>query len=128
MENCEEKEEKEDEAFRAAYLKTESDFFEKVLKSSACFVTVLIQDQEMIVSSLGDCRAVLCGERGVFEALASDHKAAGTDQGGHVAVFQSIKDANLKKWVIGEHKTLKLKIEDRYHPSLIGFVELLWSL
>ncbi|CAA7053540.1 unnamed protein product [Microthlaspi erraticum] len=96
MKNCEEKEEKEekeDEAFRAAYLKTESDFLEKGLKSGACCVTVLIQNQEMIVSNMGDCRAVLCREGGVFEALPSDHKA-GRDQ------------------VIGEHKTRIFKLEE----------------
>lgn len=47
--------------------------------SGACCVTALIQDQEMIVSNLGDCRAVLC-RRGVAEALTNDHKAGRDDE------------------------------------------------
>ncbi|XP_010415374.1 PREDICTED: probable protein phosphatase 2C 14 [Camelina sativa] len=127
--NCKEKDEKV-EAFKAAYLRTDRDFLEQGVVSGACCVTALIQDQEMIVSNLGDCRAVLC-RAGVAEALTADHKAGRDDeklriesQGGYVdlhrgawrvngtlAVSRSIGDANLKKWVIAEPETRILKLE-----------------
>lgn len=47
--------------------------------SGACCVTAMIQDQEIIVSNLGDCRAVLC-RGGVAEALTTDHKAGRDDE------------------------------------------------
>lgn len=47
--------------------------------SGACCVTAVIQDQEMIVSNLGDCRAVLC-RAGVAEALTDDHKPGRDDE------------------------------------------------
>lgn len=47
--------------------------------SGACCVTALIQNQEMIVSNLGDCRAVLC-RGGVAEALTTDHRAGRDDE------------------------------------------------
>ncbi|CAH8257412.1 unnamed protein product [Arabidopsis lyrata] len=129
MENCKEKEEKV-EAFKAAYLRTDRDFLEKGVVSGACCVTALIQDQEMIVSNLGDCRAVLC-RRGVAEALTNDHKAGRDDekeriesQGGYVdihrgawrvhgilAVSRSIGDAHLKKWVVAEPDTRIIELE-----------------
>ncbi|CAA7058293.1 unnamed protein product [Microthlaspi erraticum] len=102
--------------------------------SGACCVTVLIQDQEMIVSNLGNCRVVLCRGGGVSEALTSEHKPERDDerkriknQGGHVsflgkawrvagilAVSRSIGDADLKnkKLVIAEPETRVLEIEE----------------
>ncbi|EOA33967.1 hypothetical protein CARUB_v10021462mg [Capsella rubella] len=129
MKNCKDKEEKV-EAFKAAYLRTDRDFLEQGVVSGACCVTALIQDQEMIVSNLGDCRAVLC-RGGVAEALTTDHKAGRDDekeriesQGGYVdihrgswrvhgilAVSRSIGDAHLKKWVIAEPDTRILELE-----------------
>ncbi|KAL9311014.1 putative protein phosphatase 2C 14 [Arabidopsis thaliana] len=129
MENCKGKEEKV-EAFKAAFLRTDRDFLEKGVVSGACCVTALIQDQEMIVSNLGDCRAVLC-RAGVAEALTDDHKPGRDDekeriesQGGYVdnhqgawrvqgilAVSRSIGDAHLKKWVVAEPETKVLELE-----------------
>ncbi|CAL9239371.1 unnamed protein product [Arabidopsis halleri] len=129
MENCMEKEEKV-EAFKAAYLRTDRGFLEKGVVNGACCVTALIQDQEMIVSNLGDCKAVLC-RGGVSEALTTDHKAGRDDdreriesQGGYVdihrgawrlhgilAVSRSIGDAHLKKWVVVEPDTRVVELE-----------------
>jgi len=39
----------------------------------------LIEGKEMIVSNLGDCRAVLC-RGGVAEALTKDHRAEREDE------------------------------------------------
>ncbi|ESQ28501.1 hypothetical protein EUTSA_v10018643mg [Eutrema salsugineum] len=130
MKNCEEKGEKE-EAFKTAYLSTDRDFLEEGVVSGTCCVTALIQNQEMIVSNLGDCRAVLC-RGGVAEALTSDHKAERDDerkriedQGGYVefhkgawrvhgilAISRSIGDAHLKKWVVAEPDTRILDLEE----------------
>ncbi|KFK41198.1 hypothetical protein AALP_AA2G098200 [Arabis alpina] len=129
MKNCKEKVEKE-EAFKAAYLSTDRDFLQEGVVSGACSVTALIQDQEMIVSNLGDCRAVLCRGR-VAEALTTDHKAGRDDerkrienQGGYVefhrgawrvhgilAISRSIGDAHLKKWVVAEPETRILELK-----------------
>lgn len=49
------------------------------LVSGVCCVTALIDDQEVVVSNLGDCRAVLC-RGGVAEALTTDHKAGREDE------------------------------------------------
>lgn len=44
------------------------------LDSGACCVTALIDGKEMVVSNLGDCRAVLCMGGGSAEALTTDHR------------------------------------------------------
>lgn len=49
------------------------------LSSGACCVTVLIEGKEMVISNLGDCRAVLC-RGGVAEALTKDHRAEQEDE------------------------------------------------
>ncbi|KAJ4909800.1 putative protein phosphatase 2C 14 [Raphanus sativus] len=118
------------EAFKAAYLRTDRDFLEEGVVSGACCVTALIQNREMIVSNLGDCRAVLC-RGGVAEALTTDHRAGRDDererienQGGYVefhrgawrvhgilAISRSIGDAHLKKWVVAEPETRIFDLE-----------------
>lgn len=47
--------------------------------SGACCVTALIEGQEVVISNLGDCRAVLC-KGGVAEALTRDHRAEQEDE------------------------------------------------
>lgn len=49
------------------------------LGSGACCVTALIEGQEVVISNLGDCRAVLC-RRGVAEALTRDHRVEQEDE------------------------------------------------
>ncbi|KAJ0242897.1 protein phosphatase 2C 14 [Hirschfeldia incana] len=130
VKDCKDKGEKE-EAFKAAYLRTDNDFLEEGVVSGACCVTALIQNQEMVVSNLGDCRAVLC-RGGVAESLTTDHRAGRDDereriesQGGYVefhrgawrvhgilAISRSIGDAHLKKWVVAEPETRVLDLED----------------
>ncbi|KZV40036.1 hypothetical protein F511_12431 [Dorcoceras hygrometricum] len=78
----------------------------------------------MVISNLGDCRAVLC-RGGIAEVLTRDHTPAREDErrriedkGGYVvfhrgswrvhgtlAVSRSIGDAHLKNWVIAEPST-----------------------
>lgn len=49
------------------------------LASGACCVTALIEGKEIVISNLGDCRAVL-SRGGVAEALTMDHKAEREDE------------------------------------------------
>ncbi|CAA7015759.1 unnamed protein product [Microthlaspi erraticum] len=62
------------------------------LKSGDYCVTVLIQDEEMIVSNLGNCKAFLCTREGVAKVLTSDHKAETIEnQGGYVAKTRKLE-------------------------------------
>ncbi|KAL9241125.1 hypothetical protein vseg_015271 [Gypsophila vaccaria] len=117
------------EAVKAAYLKTDREFLEQDVGSGACCTTVLIEGAEMVVSNVGDCRAVLC-RGGVAEALTKDHRAEREDEqkriedkGGYVefhkgawrvhgilSVSRSIGDAHLKDWVVSEPDTTILEL------------------
>ncbi|PRQ40169.1 putative protein-serine/threonine phosphatase [Rosa chinensis] len=125
MEACAEKE----EAFRAGYLKTDHEFLKQGVGSGTCCVTALVDEQEVVISNVGDCRAVL-SRGGVAEALTRDHTAAQEgerqriqDKGGYVefhrgawrvhgvlSVSRSIGDAHLKSWVLGEPETNVLQL------------------
>ncbi|RAL37347.1 unnamed protein product [Cuscuta campestris] len=112
------------EAVKNGYLKTDTEFLEQELRGGSCCVTALIRDQNMVVSNVGDCRAVV-SRGGVAEALTSDHRASRADEmerieasGGFVdcncgvwriqgslAVSRAIGDRSLKQWVIAEPET-----------------------
>lgn len=118
-----------EEAVKAGYLKTDREFLKQGLGSGACCVTALIEENEIVVSNLGDCRAVL-SRNGVAEALTKDHKAERADEremiekkGGYVeihrgawrvhgvlSVSRSIGDAHLKNWVLAEPETKTLEM------------------
>lgn len=49
------------------------------LGSGACCVTALIAGREVVISNVGDCRAVLC-RGGVAEALTIDHRVGQEDE------------------------------------------------
>lgn len=49
------------------------------VSSGACCVTALIDGDELIVSNVGDCRAVLC-QAGKAEAITKDHRASEEDE------------------------------------------------
>ncbi|XP_019176659.1 PREDICTED: probable protein phosphatase 2C 14 isoform X1 [Ipomoea nil] len=116
-----------EDAIMAGYLKTDSEFLKKGICSGACCVTALVEGEEIIVSNLGDCRAVLC-RSGVAEVLTRDHRAGQEDErrriedkGGYVeihrgawrvhgvlSVSRSIGDAHLKDWVVAEPDTKRM--------------------
>ncbi|KAJ8758938.1 hypothetical protein K2173_002717 [Erythroxylum novogranatense] len=128
MDNCEGNVSKE-EAVKNGYLKTDEEFLRQGLVSGSCCVTALIEGQEVVISNLGDCRAVLC-RGGVAEALTKDHRAEDEDErnrilnkGGFVeihrgawrvhgvlCVSRSIGDAHLKQWVSAEPETKILQL------------------
>ncbi|KAK4488805.1 hypothetical protein RD792_004595 [Penstemon davidsonii] len=115
---------KKEEAIKEGFLKTDEQFLKQGLGSGACCVTVLIEGNEIVVSNLGDCRAVLCRD-GIAEPLTTDHRPTQVDErrriedkGGYVefhrgtwrvhgtlAVSRSIGDAHLKNWVMAEPDT-----------------------
>ncbi|KAF8390513.1 hypothetical protein HHK36_025040 [Tetracentron sinense] len=123
LENCKGDMSRED-AIKAGYLKTDQEFLKQGLDSGACCVTALIEGKDIVVSNLGDCRAVLC-RGGVAEALTNDHRAGREDEreiiekkGGYVvihrgvwrvhgvlSVSRSIGDVHLKDWVLAEPDT-----------------------
>ncbi|WOH16592.1 hypothetical protein DCAR_0936150 [Daucus carota subsp. sativus] len=113
-----------EEAVKLGYLKTDQDFLKQGVSSGACCVTALIEGNELIVSNVGDCRAVLC-RAGTADAITKDHRASEEDErkriedkGGYVemhrgawrvhgvlSVSRSIGDAHLKNWVLAEPDT-----------------------
>ncbi|XP_026404313.1 probable protein phosphatase 2C 14 isoform X1 [Papaver somniferum] len=117
------------EAIKAGYLKTDQEFLKQGLSSGSCCVTCLIEEEDITVSNLGDCRAVLC-RGGVAEALTMDHTARREDErnrieskGGYVeihrggwrvhgilSVSRSIGDVHLKEWVVAEPDTKVLPL------------------
>ncbi|KAK9117322.1 hypothetical protein Sjap_016269 [Stephania japonica] len=119
-----------EEVMKAAYLKTDREFLKQDKVSGTCCVTCLVEEKEITVSNLGDCRAVLGRVDGTAEALTKDHKAGDEDErrrveqmGGYVverqgcwrvhgdlAISRSIGDAHLKRWVLAEPDTKVLNI------------------
>ncbi|EOY00658.1 Phosphatase 2C family protein, putative [Theobroma cacao] len=128
LKNCEGNEEKE-EAVKAGYLKTDEEFLKQDVASGTCCVTAVIEGEDIVVSNLGDCRAVLY-RGGVAETLTTDHKAEREDErkrienkGGYVefhrgawrvhgilSVSRSIGDAHLKHWVLADPDTKILQL------------------
>ncbi|XP_023768365.1 probable protein phosphatase 2C 14 [Lactuca sativa] len=120
-----------EEVIKAAFMKTDDEFLKQGLESGSCCVTAFIEGKELVVSNLGDCRAVL-SRKGKAEALTKDHRASHEDErkriqdkGGYVelhrgtwrvhgvlAVSRSIGDAHLKDWVLGEPETTILPLTD----------------
>ncbi|XVE85175.1 hypothetical protein DITRI_Ditri17bG0070400 [Diplodiscus trichospermus] len=118
-----------EEAVKAGYLKTDEDFLKQDIASGTCCVTALIESEDIVISNLGDCRAVLA-RGGVAEALTTDHKAEQEDErkrienkGGYVefhrgawrvhgilSVSRSFGDAHLKDWVVAEPDTKILQL------------------
>ncbi|EPS57222.1 hypothetical protein M569_17598, partial [Genlisea aurea] len=124
-------------AVAMGYLKTDEEFLKQGIGSGACCVTALIHGRNsMVVSNLGDCRAVLC-RNGAAEPLTSDHcpsrddeRRRIEDQGGYVefhrgmwrthgslAVSRSIGDSHLKEWgviAVPDSKLVELNPETEY--------------
>ncbi|XP_019424992.1 PREDICTED: probable protein phosphatase 2C 25 isoform X2 [Lupinus angustifolius] len=134
-----------EEAVKCGYLNTDSDFLKENLHGGSCCVTTLIRNGNLIVSNVGDCRAVI-SRGGVAEALTSDHRPSREDererietQGGYIdiyhgvwriegslAVSRGIGDRHLKQWVIAEPETKVFRIEP-LHDLLILASDGLWE-
>lgn len=68
-----------EEAVKNGYLTTDSEFLKEDVKGGSCCVTALIRNGNLIVSNVGDCRAVIC-RHGKAEALTSDHRPSREDE------------------------------------------------
>ncbi|KAK7849833.1 putative protein phosphatase 2c 25 [Quercus suber] len=128
-----------DEAVKQGYLNTDSDFLKEDMRGGSCCVTALIRKGNLVVSNVGDCRAVL-SRGGVAEALTSDHRPSRKDEkerietlGGYVdfchgvwriqgslAVSRGIGDRHLKQWVIAEPDTKVLRIIPEYEFLILA--------
>ncbi|GJN08179.1 hypothetical protein PR202_ga26072 [Eleusine coracana subsp. coracana] len=119
-------------AVRRGYLKTDEEFLKRDESGGACCVTAVLQKGGLVVSNVGDCRAVL-SRAGKAEALTSDHRASREDEkerienlGGFVvnyrgtwrvqgslAVSRGIGDAHLKQWVVADPDSRTLLVDQR---------------
>ncbi|KAK6791497.1 hypothetical protein RDI58_010578 [Solanum bulbocastanum] len=99
--------------------------YKRVVGSGSCYVTALIEGKEIIISNLGDCRAVLCRNE-VTEALTRDHRAKREDERKRIddkvallefkkrlkihllSLLIVIGDGHLKDWVPAEPDTKTL--------------------
>ncbi|GKV01306.1 hypothetical protein SLEP1_g13869 [Rubroshorea leprosula] len=133
------------DAVKCGYLTTDTEFLKEDVYGGTCCVTALIRKGNLVVSNLGDCRAVM-SRRGLAEALTSDHRPSREDErdrignsGGYVdlcrgvwriqgslAVSRGIGDRHLKKWVIAEPDTKILRIKPD-HEFLILASDGLWD-
>ncbi|KAK6135796.1 hypothetical protein DH2020_030491 [Rehmannia glutinosa] len=130
MNEVSKKSEEIEEAVKVGYLTTDYEFLKKDIRGGTCCVTTMIHKGDLVVSNVGDCRAVM-SRGGVAEALTVDHRPSMDDErerieslGGYVDrcrgvcrvhgslnVSRAIGDRHLKQWVIAEPKTKVLKIE-----------------
>lgn len=76
-------------AVRIGYLKTDAEFLKEEADGGACCVTALLRDGDLIVSNLGDCRAVL-SRAGKAEALTSDHRPSREDERDRIESLVSV--------------------------------------
>lgn len=67
------------EAVKEGYIATDVEFLKQDVNGGTCCVTASIQNGDLIVSNVGDCRAVM-SRGGVAEALTSDHKPSRDDE------------------------------------------------
>ncbi|GLT26854.1 hypothetical protein SLA2020_171920 [Shorea laevis] len=133
------------DAVKCGYFTTDTEFLKEDVSGGTCCVTALIRKGNLVVSNVGDCRAVM-SRSGLAEALTSDHRPSREDErdriensGGYVdfchgawriqgslAVSRGIGDSHLKKWVIAEPDTKILRIKPD-HEFLILASDGLWE-
>uniref|UniRef100_A0A2P2IKL0 protein-serine/threonine phosphatase n=1 Tax=Rhizophora mucronata TaxID=61149 RepID=A0A2P2IKL0_RHIMU len=138
-------EEEIENAVKSGYLTTDAEYLKEDNPGGSCCVTALIQKGNLIISNVGDCRAVMSDE-GVAEALTSDHRPSRDDEkdrieslGGYVdlirgvwrvqgslAVSRGIGDQHLKQWIIAEPETKIVRIKPGYE-FLIMASDGLWD-
>lgn len=120
-----------EEKIREGYLATDEEFLRSEnAAGGTCCATALIQQGKLIVSNVGDCRAVI-SRGGVAEALTIDHTPVREDekirieaQGGYVdccsgvwriqgslAVSRAMGNQHLKQWVTAEPDTKIIDIQ-----------------
>ncbi|KAJ0959781.1 hypothetical protein J5N97_000529 [Dioscorea zingiberensis] len=129
LEGLENNEDQLEMAVREGYMITDREFLGQGVKSGACVSTVLLKDGDLHVGNVGDCRVVM-SRNGRAVALTTDHRADRDDErariensGGYVncsngiwrvhdslAISRAIGDRDMKKWIISEPETKKLRV------------------
>ncbi|XP_062210911.1 probable protein phosphatase 2C 32 [Phragmites australis] len=119
-------------AVKRGYLRTDEEFLRRQESGGACCVTAVLKKGDLVVSNVGDCRAVV-SRAGKAEALTSDHRASREDEkerieklGGFVvncrgtwrvqgslAVSRGIGDAHLKQWVVSDPDSRSLLVDQQ---------------
>ncbi|KAL8225135.1 hypothetical protein R6Q57_017692 [Mikania cordata] len=133
------------EAVKQGYMNTDSEFSTQNHGGGVCCVTAIIQDNNLVVSNAGDCRAVV-SIGGTATPLTSDHRPSRQDEklrieslGGYVdcshgvprvlgslGVSRSIGDRSLKQWITAEPESEIIKIETEFE-FLIMASDGLWD-
>lgn len=128
-----------EEKIRDGYLAADKEFLNRNTSGGACCVTALIQEGYLMVSNVGDCRAVI-SRGGLAEALTTDHNPSRDDEktrieskGGYVdfcngtwriqgslAVSRAIGDQHLKQWVTAEPDTKIITIEPEFEFLILA--------
>ncbi|KNA10144.1 hypothetical protein SOVF_147140 [Spinacia oleracea] len=128
-----------EEKIRDGYLAADQEFLNGNSSGGACCVTALIQEGNLMVSNVGDCRAVI-SRGGLAEALTNDHNPSREDEktrieskGGYVdycngtwriqgslAVSRAIGDQHLKQWVTAEPDTKILTIKPDFEFLILA--------
>lgn len=129
IEESEKSENQLEQAIEEGYLTTDKEFLSQGERGGTCAATVLVNDGELLVSNVGDCRVVL-SRKGIADQLTKDHRVNREDErfriessGGFVSccngvwrvqgslsVSRAIGDVYLKEWVISEPETNKLRL------------------
>lgn len=119
-----------EEKIKDGYLATDAEFLRENASGGTCCVTAFIQQGKLMVSNVGDCRAVI-SKGGLAEILTMDHTPSRQDEktrienkGGYVdycngvwriqgslAVSRAIGDQHLKEWVTAEPDTTTVNIQ-----------------
>ncbi|XP_021715258.1 probable protein phosphatase 2C 2 [Chenopodium quinoa] len=128
-----------EESIRDGYLAADQEFLNEKSNGGACCVTALIQEGNLMVSNVGDCRAVI-SRGGLAEALTTDQSPSREDEktrieskGGYVdfcngtwriqgslAVSRAIGDQHLKQWVTAEPETKILTIKPDFEFLILA--------
>ncbi|KMT18183.1 hypothetical protein BVRB_2g023560 [Beta vulgaris subsp. vulgaris] len=128
-----------EEKIRDGYIAADEEFLNGKSSGGACCVTALIQEGSLMVSNVGDCRAVI-SRGGLAEALTTDHSPSREDEksrieskGGYVdyykgvwriqgslAVSRAIGDHHLKQWVTAEPETKTLTIKPDFEFLILA--------
>lgn len=67
------------EAIKQGYLNTDIRFLKQEQRGGACCVTAVVTSGDLVVSNIGDCRAVV-SRGGVAESLTCDHRPSRVDE------------------------------------------------
>lgn len=92
-----------EEAVKNGYLVINQNFLKESISGGTCCITTLIQNHNLVISNVGDCRAVM-SRRGVVEALTSNHRLSRKDERDRIQTLVSIVNSCMYTSMIIEKK------------------------